>query len=78
MTHRICRCLALENLADIGKYMHADVTHERGLEWYTLFFAFQSCLTLLLSVVWEPGALDAVLWREVGGGRQATRRIICG
>lgn len=61
----ICRTLALENLNEIGYCMRNDESRQRGLEWYTLFFAFQSALTLLLSVVWEPRHAESLLWRDV-------------
>lgn len=35
------------------------------LEWYPLYFAFQSALTILLSIVWEPHHPAADHWRAV-------------
>ncbi len=64
----ICRDMASLNLREIADYMHYLQTSPgfvaRGTEWYTLFFAFQSSLTLLLSVVWEPFHRMASTWRE--------------
>jgi len=64
---RICRTLATENLTDIGEYVQANrgLMSSRGAEWYTLFFAYQSSLTLLLSLVWEPRHEKAHDWQQV-------------
>ena len=59
-----CRLLAQENLRDIGAYVQDFKDDARGAEWYLLYFAFQSSLTLLLSVVWEPSHPDASNWRQ--------------
>lgn len=61
---RACRVLALENLEDIGNFVSAQQSHQRGSEWYTLYFAFQASLTLLLSIVWEPHHTNAAQWRS--------------
>ncbi|OXG77158.1 nuclear protein [Cryptococcus neoformans var. grubii Br795] len=60
-----CRVLALENLEDIGSFVSTQPNHQRGTEWYTLYFAFQASLTLLLSIVWEPHHTNATQWRSV-------------
>ena len=62
---RTCRQLAMDNLYDIGQFVRAEGAMARGGEWYTLFFAFQAALTILLSVVWEPEHEQARTWREV-------------
>ncbi|KIR52716.1 nuclear protein [Cryptococcus gattii Ru294] len=59
-----CRVLAMENLEDIGNFVSAQQSHQRGSEWYTLYFAFQASLTLLLSIVWEPHHTNAAQWRS--------------
>jgi transcriptional regulatory protein GAL4 len=58
-----CRSLAQDNLIDITAYVAESNDHSRGAEWYLLYFAFQSSLTLLLSAVWEPDHADAPKWR---------------
>ncbi|WVW84377.1 hypothetical protein I302_106411 [Kwoniella bestiolae CBS 10118] len=60
-----CRDLALANLQDIGQYVLNQPNHERGSEWYTLYFAFRASLTLLLSIVWEPHHPAANHWKSV-------------
>lgn len=62
---RTCRALAYENLQDIGNFVASIVDRCRGSEWYTLFFAFQASLTLLLSVVWEPNHRSAAAWKAI-------------
>jgi transcriptional regulatory protein GAL4 len=64
LTIRICRSLALENLKDIANFVHTSSDHMRGTEWYTVYFALQACLTLMLSLVWEPTHESSGLWRE--------------
>lgn len=64
LTNRTCRTLAQENLRDIAAFVRTENDQSRGSEWYTLYFAFQASLTLLLSVVWEPGHADAPMWRQ--------------
>ncbi|KAL1407735.1 lactose regulatory protein lac9 and GAL4-like protein [Vanrija albida] len=60
-----CRSLALDNLHDMGEYTNTEGDFARGAEWYTLFFAFQSALTILLSVVMEPNHPSVGTWRIV-------------
>ena len=55
----------MDNLYDIGQFVRAEGAMARGGEWYTLFFAFQAALTILLSVVWEPQHEQARTWREI-------------
>jgi transcriptional regulatory protein GAL4 len=57
--------MARENLEDIGEYVGAVPSLTRGAAWYTIFFAFQACLTLLLSLVAEPHHANAGAWRAV-------------
>lgn len=64
LTLRTCRTLAQENLRDIAAFVQTENDPSRGSEWYTLYFAFQASLTLLLSVVWEPSHADASGWRQ--------------
>nr|WVH01925.1 GAL4 yeast regulatory protein [Naematelia aurantialba] len=59
-----CRTLALANLDDIARFVLSSPDPARGSEWYTLFFAFQASLTLLLSIVWEPNHPEAAGWRN--------------
>ncbi|KAL1412211.1 hypothetical protein Q8F55_003222 [Vanrija albida] len=59
-----CRSLAMENLTEIGAFVASDAEHTRAAEWYAVFFAFQSVLSLLLSVIWEPTHPSADLWRR--------------
>lgn len=66
--------MAYANLQDIGLYIHSQTAAiTRGLEWYILYFAFQSSLTLLLSAVWEPGHPSASSWREVSVGNKGSQ-----
>ncbi|BEI80847.1 hypothetical protein CcaverHIS002_0200070 [Cutaneotrichosporon cavernicola] len=60
-----CQMLALENLQDIQDFVDATTDRPRGAEWYTIFFAFQACLTLLLSLVAEPHHPSAGVWRTI-------------
>ncbi|BEJ11549.1 hypothetical protein CspHIS471_0200090 [Cutaneotrichosporon sp. HIS471] len=60
-----CQILALENLQDIQDFVDAATDRARGAEWYTIFFAFQACLTLLLSLVAEPHHPSAGAWRTI-------------
>ena len=59
-----CRTLATENIRDISLFAQRSDDHHRGCEWYILYFAFQACLTLLLSIVREPTNPDAEVWRK--------------
>ena len=65
MLRRTCRSLALANLQDIQKYITNHPDPCRGAEWYTLFFAFQAALTIMLSVVWEPNHQRAGTWKAM-------------
>jgi hypothetical protein len=60
----VCRQLALDNLGDISAYVTVSQDHQRGSAWYTVFFAMQASLPVLLSLVWEASHPDAAVWRE--------------
>jgi transcriptional regulatory protein GAL4 len=59
-----CRSLATDNVREISQFIDSGDDRHRGCEWYILYFAFQACLTLLLSIVREPAHPDAVIWRH--------------
>jgi len=59
-----CRTLATENVRDISLFAQRSEDYHRGCQWYILYFAFQACLTLLLSIVREPTHPDAQVWRR--------------
>jgi len=59
-----CRTLATENVRDILLFAQRSEDYHRGCEWYILYFAFQACLTLLLSIVREPRHVEAEVWRK--------------
>ncbi|KAM0559892.1 hypothetical protein ACHAPJ_003841 [Fusarium lateritium] len=61
----ICRNLAIENLRDIAHFVRNNPDPHRGGEWYTLYFAIQASLTMLLSIVWEPHHPSSASWREL-------------
>ena len=73
LLYRICRALAIENLEEISLFALLDdpMVGSRGAQWYLLFFAFQSALTLLLSVVWEPDHVDVEGWGRLLGNTAA-------
>jgi transcriptional regulatory protein GAL4 len=59
-----CRTLATENVRDISLFAQRSEDYHRGCQWYILYFSFQACLTLLLSIVREPTHPDAEVWRK--------------
>nr|XP_019045948.1 hypothetical protein I302_06339 [Kwoniella bestiolae CBS 10118]OCF24878.1 hypothetical protein I302_06339 [Kwoniella bestiolae CBS 10118] len=60
-----CRRLSIDNLNDISHFVHTEPQpRQRGAEWYILYFGFQSALTLVLSIIWEPHDRSAPVWRE--------------
>nr|XP_018260036.1 uncharacterized protein I303_06953 [Kwoniella dejecticola CBS 10117]OBR82194.1 hypothetical protein I303_06953 [Kwoniella dejecticola CBS 10117] len=60
-----CRTLSIDNLHDISQFAQTEPKPlQRGAEWYILYFGFQSALTLVLSVIWEPHDRSAPVWRE--------------
>lgn len=59
-----CRTLAAENVRDISLFAQCSEDYHRGCQWYILYFAFQACLTLLLSIVREPTHPEAEVWRK--------------
>lgn len=58
-----CRTLASENLQEIAEFVRSNDDPHRGAEWYTLYFAIQASLSLMLSILWEPQHSSAQTWR---------------
>ena len=62
--------MATENLGEMADYFRTAQLRgaNRAEEWYCMYFAHQSSLTLLLSLVGEPAHVEAESWRQVSIG----------
>ena len=50
---------------DIDSFVSSTSEVSRCFEWYSVFFALQAALTLLLSCLSEPHHADIGLWHQV-------------
>lgn len=59
--------MATENLNEQGDYIQSIQSRDptRAEEWYCMYFAHQSSLILLLSLIGEPAHPEAEQWRQV-------------
>ena len=60
-----CRAISIETLHDIDAFVANTTEVSRCFEWYSVFFALQAALTLLLSCLSEPQHADIGLWHQV-------------
>jgi transcriptional regulatory protein GAL4 len=60
-----CRAISIETLHDIDAFVASTPGISRCFEWYSVFFALQAALTLLLSCLSEPQHADIASWHQV-------------